>query len=91
VHPVLSYIGFCIYLTQTVSHVLTACLNPGIPSRENYITTHVKEKEIDMGKREGYKICKHCNIIVHERYNVSHCDECALCCEGKYINLFNIF
>lgn len=80
----LYYLGLTIYLTQTISHTLTACINPGIPSREHYITKYVKETSLSIkrSKESGYKICRICNIIVHERNDVAHCEDCNICVEG---------
>ncbi len=83
--------GVTIYLSQTISHLLTALMNPGIPSREHYVTNYVKETSINLKRKKenGYKICRICNIIVHDRRNVSHCEECNICCEGNFIKLRN--
>ena len=87
---ILYYIGLIVYLTQTISHILTACINPGIPSREHFITNYVKETSMNLkrSKESGYKICRICNIIVHERKNVAHCEDCNICCEGKILFYF---
>ncbi len=77
------YLGVAIYLTQTISHILTACLNPGIPSRDYYVSNFVR-KGISK-KNSEYKMCKICNIIIHERRNVSHCEDCNICIEGKFL------
>jgi hypothetical protein len=82
---ILYYLGLIVYLTQVISHTLTSIINPGIPSRENFISNYVKQKSFDIKatKESGYKICGICNIIVHERKNVSHCEDCDICVEGK--------
>ncbi len=79
------YLGTTVYLSQVISHVLTCTINPGVPSRDHYITSYVKIKALEAKsyKESGYKICRDCNIIVHERKNVAHCPDCDLCVEGK--------
>jgi len=89
VYPVLPdtffYLGTIVYITQIVSHFSTVVINPGIPSRDHYITTYAKEKALELKspRESGYKICKECNIIVHDRKNVAHCYDCNICVEGK--------
>jgi hypothetical protein len=84
---VFSILGISIYLSQIISHLLTAVINPGVPSREYFISSYVKEKALSLksNRDSGYKICKICNIIVHERKNVSHCEDCNICVEGNCI------
>lgn len=79
------YMGLVIYLSQAISHVLTATINPGIPSREYYISNYVRNvsSTVKRRKESGYKMCKICNIIVHERKNVCHCEDCNICVEGN--------
>ncbi len=81
--------GLIIYLTQGISHLITACINPGIPSREYYLSNFINKRKtittLKHLKDEGYKICKICNIIVHNYEAVIHCDDCCVCVKGKYI------
>lgn len=77
-------ISMLLYFTQILSHLITALVNPGIPSREHYIPTYVKIKALNLSvKNEGYKVCKVCNICIHSRKNVSHCSDCEVCVEGN--------
>ncbi len=79
------YLGTLVYITQIVSHLLTVIINPGVPSRDHYITTYAKDKALELKspRESGYKICKECNIIVHDRKNVAHCYDCNICVEGN--------
>lgn len=81
---VFSILSSILYFLQIVSHMITALINPGLPSRDHYITTYVKIKALNLSlKNDGYKICKVCNICVHSRKNVSHCQDCDVCVEGN--------
>jgi hypothetical protein len=88
---ILKYLGLSIYFFQFLSHVLTAVMNPGIPSRERYISNYVQEREKKMNqvllkiRKEGYKICSKCNIVVPGSDCVSHCEDCDICIEGNLI------
>jgi hypothetical protein len=79
------YLGTGVYLTQVISHSLTVLINPGVPSRNHHITNYARVKALELknSRQSGYKICKECNIIVHERKNVAHCHDCEICIEGK--------
>lgn len=79
-------IALIIYITQAVSHILTVLLNPGIPKRKNFLPEYIKVNGIDLNKKNpDLQICRLCNIIVHKKEMVSHCEECDLCCIGIII------
>jgi hypothetical protein len=79
-------ISTIIWIIQFFSHLSTALLNPGIPSRRNYLPDFKKENNIDLTKKNNdYKICKICNIIVNEKDNVCHCEDCDICIIGIFI------
>lgn len=83
IHEILFYISLIAYLMQTISHLITACVNPGIPSRDSYVNNYVKEKaERKINKENGYSLCKVCNIIVHKAKDVAHCEDCNVCVES---------
>jgi len=63
-------------------------INPGIPLRKNFLPEYIKKNRIDLNKKNpDFQICRLCNIIVHKNDNVSHCEECDLCCVGKDISI----
>lgn len=71
-------------MLQALSHLLTALINPGIPTRKNSMQEFVKVNKIDLSKNNpDLKICRLCNIIVHKDDNVSHCEDCDICILGK--------
>lgn len=60
-------------------------MNPGIPSRKSYLPEYIKLNNIDLNKKNpDLQICRLCNIIVHKKEMVSHCEECDICCIGIY-------
>lgn len=75
---VIRYIGVATFFLQVFSHAFTALINPGIPSRDFYVSNNR-----DLLDKAGYKVCKICNIVVHVNQNVSHCEDCNICVEGK--------
>jgi hypothetical protein len=77
-------ISNCIYLIQFFSHILTSFLNPGIPSRKNFLPNYVKENNINLNdENPNLEICRLCNIIIDKNDNVSHCEECDICIIGN--------
>lgn len=79
-------VGLIIWMIQAISHLTTSLINPGIPSRHNYLPEYIKENKIDLNKKNpDLQICRLCNIIVHKYDNVSHCEECDLCIIGNIL------
>ena len=78
-------ISTIIWIIQFISHLLTACLNPGIPSRKNFLPEYIRENNINLNKKNlNLKICRLCNIVVNKKDDVSHCEECDVCVIGKH-------
>jgi hypothetical protein len=90
-HIVIKYIGLIIYLIQNSSQLYCTMINPGIPSRNNYLSEEViftmyrymKENNIKFDK---YRVCGICNILVFIEQQVIHCEDCNICVEGKLMN-----
>jgi hypothetical protein len=77
-------ISTIIWALQFFSHISTALINPGIPSRNNFLPCYIKENKINLNeKNPNLQICRLCNIVVNKDDNVSHCEECDLCVIGK--------
>ena len=76
-------ISTIIWLIQFFSHLLTACINPGIPSRRNFLPEYIRENNINLNKKNpNLQICRLCNIVVDKKEDVSHCEECDVCIIG---------
>jgi len=76
-------ISSIIWGVQFFSHLLTACINPGIPSRKNFLPEYIKENKINLNeKNPNLQICRLCNIVVNKNDDVSHCEECDVCVIG---------
>jgi len=85
--------GVCIYFTQIISYTYTFLKNPGIP--ENKINqNHFKDIElndlnkIDKNKRtkknnNSYQFCNRCHLYIDVNKDISHCEDCNVCIEGK--------
>lgn len=60
-----------------ISYCLTASLNPGIPGREYYFKTFLKNNP-DIPRNSLVK-CSKCNIVVPKNFRLSHCNICEVC------------
>ena len=69
-----------IFLFYICSYLFTALINPGIPNREYFSKTFIKN---NVGGTKKIQKCKKCNIIVPKNLNVSHCDYCEVCVIGQ--------
>ena len=86
------YTSLIIWLIQFISHILTSTLNPGIPSRKNFLPIYVKKNNINLCEDNSkIQICRLCNIVVDTKDGVSHCDQCDLCIIGKYYLFIFLF
>jgi len=88
IYFVFKYIGITIYLGQTISHIYTMLINPGIPNKNNYISENVLQIIYENMKMSGitfdkYRTCKICNILVNKDDSVIHCDDCDICVKGN--------
>jgi hypothetical protein len=94
IYYIFKYIGITIYLIQSISHIYTMLINPGIPNKNNYISDNVLQIIYANMKISGitfnnYRNCKICNILVNKEDNVIHCDDCDICIKGiLFVYLF---
>jgi hypothetical protein len=71
-----------------LGQVYTTIINPGIPHRNNYLSTeiiHSISQNILYNTNfnfDKYRICKDCNILIEKEDHVTHCDECKICIQG---------
>jgi hypothetical protein len=89
IYFIFKYIGITIYLIQSISHIYTTLINPGIPNKNNYISDNVLQIIYANMKMSGvtfnnYLNCKICNILVNKEDNVVHCDDCDICVKGIF-------
>jgi len=76
------------------SYTYTFLKNPGIPKNKKYSSDN---KDIEMNKinnkisnkerKHGFQFCNKCHLFVDINNNVSHCEDCNVCIEGKLILL----
>jgi hypothetical protein len=86
---ILKYVGLMIYVVQVISQVLCTMINPGIPHRNNYVSDSIMHTIYQNIKHNDYKfdkyrVCKRCNILVMVEQQVTHCEDCNICVEGKW-------
>ena len=67
-----------VYLINSLSHLYTILVNPGIPSRKYYSNFYNDNRKRDYNLME----CKKCNIIIPKELNVGHCYNCGVCVVG---------
>ncbi len=92
----LKYAGLMIYLLQIFSQIYCTLINPGIPHRNNYVSDGIMHTIYQNVKHNNYKfdkyrVCKRCNILVTVEQQVTHCEECNICVEGKFLKKFEFF
>ena len=91
------------FIIELVSYLLTALINPGIPSRFYHAKNIEATPEfVDCigKKRMPYLRCQKCNLLVLNSMNVTHCVKCDVCVAGhdhhcpwtgKCIGKYNIY
>ena len=82
--------GIFIYLLQITSYTYTFLKNPGIPTNKwnNSENQDIELNKIEKNKKNkhlGYQFCNKCHIYVNVNNNVSHCEDCNVCIEGKFL------
>lgn len=87
-YVILKLIGVSIYIIQVFSQVTCTLINPGIPHRNNYVSDSIMHTiyqniKYNNYKFDKYRVCKICNILVSVEQDVTHCEECNICVEGK--------
>ena len=78
---------FYIFFIFGISYILL--VNPGIPSRKNYLSQSVIESihiymEYSQSTEISYIICDKCNIYNSIEMNIYHCDDCNICVMDSY-------
>ncbi len=84
----LKYAGLMIYVIQVFSQISCTLINPGIPHRNNYVSDSIMHTiyqniKHNNTKFDKYRVCKRCNILVTLEQQVTHCEDCNICVEGK--------
>ena len=77
-------ISSIIWGVQFFSHLLTACINPGIPSRKNFLTEYIKENKINNPNVEDY----YQRLIDPEKGKLNKDEFTTLFTENKFDTLF---
>ncbi len=91
----LRLISYCVFLFEFVTQTYCTFINPGIPSRNNFISERIihligQGLQVDPNYLNKYRICKKCNIIVPADQPITHCDICNICVESMiFFNNFN--
>lgn len=91
----LRLVSYCVFLFQFITHIYCSLINPGIPSRNNFISERIihlisQGLQVDPNYLNKYRICKKCNIIISADQPITHCDICKICVESK-LALYNIY
>lgn len=84
--PVIKIIETVVFIVELSSYLITALINPGLPSRDYYAKNIENTPEFMnyLGKkRTPYLRCKKCNLLVLNSMNVTHCVICDVCVAGQ--------
>lgn len=82
VYTYMKYMMIVFYLNCFLSHSFIFFINPGIPSPDHYMKIYTKTQKylsLDYQERKNFLQCEICNIIVHSKDKVEHCEECDIC------------
>ena len=82
IFPYMKYMLISFYLNCFISHMFIYLINPGIPDIKYYSKTFIKsENYIKMKDEEKkyYYLCEICNIIIHRKDEIDHCEDCGIC------------
>lgn len=66
-----------------LSFLITIFKNPGIPSKDNYLSKEKRETIESTANEDGYLSCNICNVAVKNDIKISHCLTCNICIYGK--------
>ena len=72
------FIGVLTYIIYSISYILTAFGNPGLPKRKCWINGKSVYSDL-----KNFKICNVCRVIMNLDEDTIHCDDCEVCIEGN--------
>lgn len=74
------FLGVTTYLVFSVSYLLTALSNPGIPRKNLWVNKNASTNN----NFKNFRICPECKVIMNLDENTTHCDDCEVCIEGIF-------
>ena len=72
-------VGIILYLCQVISQFYTALINPGVPTKNYFMSKSVFFNLDHFKNTEKYKFCGICQIIVKNDNSIIHCSNCNIC------------
>ncbi len=72
------FLGVITYAVFSISYLLTALCNPGIPKKDLWVN---KNNSVN-NNIKNFRICPECKVIMNIDENTAHCDDCEVCIEG---------
>ena len=81
VFRILNIFHCVIYWFYIVTHLTTALLNQGIPTRSYSDKLRVLKEHSDKGEH-SFRTCKQCGIVIKQSDGVIHCGDCNVCVKG---------
>ena len=75
--------SLAIYAIFLISFLITFLTNPGIPTRDLYLSKEIRNIiNRDTESNEGYLTCNICNVFVKSDIKIGHCLSCKICILG---------
>ena len=82
INIILGVIGYAICFILLLSFFITMLKNPGIPTRDFYLSQQTENTIKGQEKEEDYLICYTCNVYVNKEIKIGHCLTCNVCILG---------
>lgn len=79
---ILNIVGYAICFVFFVTFLITMLKNPGIPTRDFYLSQQTENAIKNQEKEEDYLICYTCNVYVNKDIKIGHCLTCNVCILG---------
>lgn len=76
------YAGYALFLVLIVSYGTTILINPGLPTRSNFMTLKIQKEICDPRGESKFIACTVCNVFVDQDIKVGHCLSCKICILG---------
>jgi len=90
---IIKIIGIVIFAFWLCMYVYTCLTNPGIPSKDYFMSKEKRDYIEESESQVGYLTCSICNVFVKKSVQIGHCLTCKICIIGKFflINLYNLY
>lgn len=88
---IVEILGSVIFGVWILNYLFTCFTNPGIPSKEYFMSKKKRDYIEESESQIGYLTCSICNVFVKKNIQIGHCLTCKICILGKLFLLFTFF